>query len=118
MTVKLKSESAASTRIFASARGNEIPAACRNETKTNRLTALAFAPCTRFNCPASSTDSIESPACREKGEDAVEMTVSTPRQAEMSELESFRSPTHSSTPQRRRASTFSDRSEKHTSELQ
>jgi hypothetical protein len=46
----------------------------------------------------SSTDSIESPACRERVEDAVEMTAFTPRQAPASESGSLRSPTLTSTP--------------------
>src|ERR1700733_14812288 len=96
-----------STCAFASPSGNEISSEWRNEVKINRLTAAAFAASTRCNCPTWSTDSIESPACRDKVEDAVEITASTPRQATASEPGSFRSPTQTSTPHLRRHSTLS-----------
>src|SRR5580658_258652 len=107
MVVKSSSAIARSTRAFASASGKEIPDWRRNETKTNRLTPAAFAASTRCSCPASSTDSIESPTCRERVEDAVEMTASTPRHAPASKLVSFRSPTNTSTPHPRKDASFS-----------
>src|ERR1700722_5612057 len=107
MIVKLSPAIACSTRAFASASGKEIPDGRRNETKTNRLAPAAFAASTRCSCPASSTVSIESPTCRERVEDAVEITASTPRHAPASEPVSFRSPTNTSTPHPRKDSTFS-----------
>src|SRR4051812_30141399 len=50
---------------------------------------------------------MESPACRVKVEEAVEMTAFTPRHAAAIDSGSFRSPTHNSAPDLRRASTFS-----------
>ena len=73
----------------------------------NRLIPADFAASTRCSCPVSSTDSIESPACRDRVEDAVEITASTPRQAPANESGSLRSPTHTSTPRLLRSATFS-----------
>jgi hypothetical protein len=98
---------ASSTARFASASGYDRPLGRRNETKTNRPMPAARAAFTRFSCPAASTDSIESPACRERVEDAVEITASTPRHALLREPRSFRSPTHNSAPHDRRVSNFS-----------
>src|ERR1019366_10717318 len=107
MTVKFRLVTAFSTCSLASLRGNDILGGLRNETKRNRPTLAPFAAFTRFNCPATSTDSIESPGCRVKVEDAVEITAFTPRQAAAIDWGSFRSPTHNSTPDDRRASIFS-----------
>src|ERR1035441_1941249 len=98
---------ASSTARFASASGYDRPRGRRNETKTNRSMPAALAAFTRFSCPAASTDSIESPACREKVEDAVEITASTPRHALLREPGTFRSPAHNSAPHDRRVSSFS-----------
>src|ERR1019366_6104511 len=107
MMVKFRLDTASSTWRLASASGNDMPRGRRNETKTNRATLAALAALTRFSCPAASTDSIESPACREKVEDAVEITASTPRHALLREPGSFRSPTHNSAPHDRRVPNFS-----------
>jgi len=79
----------------------------RNETKTNRSTLQLLAAFTRFNCPAASTDSMESPGWRDDVADAVEIIASTPRQAAATESGSFRSPTHNSTPDACRAAILS-----------
>ena len=100
--MKFMSAIAFSTCAFASATGKEIPDERRNDTKTNRRTAALFAASTRCNCPDSSTDSIESPGCRDKVEDAVEITASASRHATASDAGSLRSPTQSSTPHLRR----------------
>src|SRR5438552_12151790 len=107
MTVKFRLVTAFSTALLASPRGAVIPGVLRNETKRNRPTLAALAAFTRFNCPSASTDSIESPGCRDKVEDAVEITAFTPRQAATIESGSFRSPTHNSAPDDRKASIFS-----------
>src|SRR5215469_10337877 len=98
ITVKFNSLTAFSTCSFASNRADDIPGALRNETKRNRFTLASRAALTRFNCPTASTESIESPGCRDNVDDAVEITPSTPRQAAASDCGSFKSPTHNSTP--------------------
>src|ERR1035438_5934024 len=107
IVVKFSALIASSMCAFASASGKERLAGRRNETKTKRSTPAAFDASTRLSCPCSSTDSIESPACRDKVDDAVEMTAFTPLQAPASEPVSFKSPTHSSTPHFSRDATFS-----------
>src|SRR5688572_13115719 len=98
MIVKFRVAIACSTAALASPSGEGRAGDLRNETKRNLSTLQLFAAFTRFNCPAASTDSIESPGWRESVEDAVEITESTPRQAVASESGFFRSPTHNSTP--------------------
>src|SRR5271163_1830551 len=107
MMVKFMLEIASSTMRFASPKGNEKFGGRRNETKTNRGILAALAALTRFSCPAASTDSIESPACRERVDDAVEITASTRLQAATRDSGSFRSPKHNSTPNDLSASSFS-----------
>src|ERR1035437_3623715 len=98
MVVKFRVVIAFSTASFASPSGKDRAGDLRNETNRNRSTLQLFAVFTRFNCPAASTDSMESPAWRDNVEDAVEITAFTPRQAAAIESGSFRSPTHNSTP--------------------
>src|SRR4051812_7062542 len=107
MTVKFRPSMAFSTCSFASLSGDDIPGVLRNDTKTNRFTWASLAAFTRFNCPTASTDWIESPGCRVKVDDAVEITPSTPRQAAATDSGSFRSPRHNSTPIDRRVWTLS-----------
>src|ERR1035438_5996232 len=107
IVVKFRALIAFSMCAFASPSGKLRLAGRRNETKINRLTPAAFAASTRFSCPCSSTDSIESPACRDKVDEAVEMIAVTPRQAPASELVSFKSATHRSPPQSFRNDTLS-----------
>src|SRR6516165_3505477 len=107
MTVKFNSLMAFSTCSLASDRGDDIPGARRNDTTRNRFALASRAALTRFNCPTASTDSIESPGCRDNVDDAVETTPSTPRQAAAIDCGSFKSPTHNSTPDDRRSSILS-----------
>src|SRR5258708_15601475 len=116
ITVKFRLVTASSTSLLASPRGNDT-GGLRNETKRNRPTSAAFAAFTRFNCPAASTDSIESPGCCDKVEDTVEITALTPPQAAAIEAASFRSPTYNSAPDDRRASIFSFELDARTSAL-
>src|ERR1700730_15271549 len=107
MTVKFRLAIACSISRFASPSGEDRSGGCQNETKTNRFTSAALEVFTRFSCPAASTDSIESPGCRESVEDDVEMTASTPVNKFFMDSKSFKSPTHISTPHERRVSTLS-----------
>src|ERR1019366_4250284 len=107
MMVKFRVAMAFSTASLASPRGQAMAGDLRNETKTNRSTLQLLAAFTRFNCPAASTDSMESPGWRDDVADAVEITASTPRQAAATESGSFRSPMHNSTPHDCRAAILS-----------
>src|SRR5271157_1126162 len=107
MVVKFRLVIAFSTASFASPSGEDTARDLRNETKTNRPTLQLFAVFTRFNCPAASTDSMESPAWRDLVEDAVEITAFTPRHVAAIESRSFRSPTRNSTPHECRAAVLS-----------
>src|SRR6202048_3340737 len=98
MTVKFRLAIACSISRFASPSGEDKSGAWRNETKTKRFTSAALAVFTRFSCPAASTDSIESPGCRESVEDAVEITASTSANKFLMEAKSFKSPTDIFTP--------------------
>src|ERR1039458_6038518 len=107
MVVKFRVAIAFSTASFASLSGQAMAGDLRNETKTKRPTLQLLAVFPRFNCPAASTDSMESPGWRDNVAEAVEITASTPRHAAASESESFRSPTHNSTPDDWRAAILS-----------